>query len=146
MESPAKVNSVAGAVVGVTASSFPKNGAKEAEEKLSKKTVKDKKHHQASKVDQNRKRDIPGKESEKAKEVENDEKTHKVRDEYVDKKITIGNKTIAFEIDRETEEVIVMVIDPETGEEKRIPPDELKNLAKQMENYKGRILNHTVPE
>lgn len=84
-------------------------------------------------------------ETESGKTLEYDQKNQKISGKSVDKTLRMERTKISFKVDDDTNKVIVKVIDAETGEEVRqIPSEELVDIAKNVERYKGRILDHIV--
>ena len=52
------------------------------------------------------------------------------------------SRSVTFEIDKKSNQLYIKVVDRNTGEVVRqIPPEALRNMAKQMEQMKGNILD-----
>lgn len=54
-----------------------------------------------------------------------------------------GNFSINFEVDKDTQEMVVKIVDRETGETiRQMPPDELLKLKLHMQEVLGLIFDH----
>jgi flagellar protein FlaG len=71
--------------------------------------------------------------------------SQKISTKSDDKIVKVSEMKLAFSVDKETDRVIVKVLDAESGEEiRQIPSDEVVAIARRLEQSKGRILDHTV--
>jgi flagellar protein FlaG len=61
-------------------------------------------------------------------------------------RITLAlNKQLRFTVDRQTDEVVVKVIDPETDKViKELPPEELQRLHRQLKEMIGLLIDETA--
>lgn len=108
---------------------------------------------QVEKKTESKKASVESKESNAGKDSKRLEKeklaegkiSQKISTKSDDKIVKVSEMKLAFSVDKETDRVIVKVLDAESGEEiRQIPSDEVVAIARRLEQSKGRILDHTV--
>jgi flagellar protein FlaG len=75
---------------------------------------------------------------------EKDEKTEASAREVATSQVTVNNFNVRlkFQIDKETGERVIQIVDSESGElVRQIPPEELLHVIKTLENLKGLLFS-----
>ncbi|MFA9461488.1 flagellar protein FlaG [Thiohalorhabdus methylotrophus] len=83
-----------------------------------------------------------GKEEQRPKAASLDEESLKEVQKRINEALDKLRFNLNFSIDREVDELVVKVVDPDTREVVReIPPEEMRELAKRMEEVTGILLD-----
>lgn len=87
-------------------------------------------------------------ENQKAKSSQEEQKEQKISatsDDNTSSTVIVNSMTLSFSVDDKTEQVVVTVMDSESGEEiRQIPSEEVLEMARMLDKYKGRIVNRTL--
>lgn len=87
-------------------------------------------------------------ENQKAKSSQEEQKEQKISatsDDNTSSTVIVNSMTLSFSVDEKTEQVVVTVMDSESGKEiRQIPSEEVLEMARMLDKYKGRIVNRTL--
>lgn len=88
------------------------------------------------------------KDSQKAKSLNEEEKEQKIsdpNDDNTNSTVIVNSMKLSFSVDEKTEQIVVTVLDTESGKEiRQIPSDEVLEMARMLEKFKGQIVNRTL--